>query len=175
MSTYYVRNGGKVYGPFTQQQLSQLSASGRVLPQTEVSTDQVRWLPASSVVGTATPTVPPASSGIGPSQESGNGGDGSDTKRYLKRLRERTHYPFYRTVTLIVAAIGYMASAAPLVALGMQVVWNGLSSVEIWQPFAAIVTSGLSGVFVTVLREVASMYADIVDSTVAFHSKMELR
>ena len=91
MSEMYVRAGGQVYGPYSQQQFSQLVQSGRVTPTTEVSTDRVSWVPASTLQA-------------GGAQKSSAGGQRQRVRgsasSYLTELRGRTNYPIYRAVVI---------------------------------------------------------------------------
>jgi hypothetical protein len=169
MSVYYVRRSGNIYGPFSREQLSQMLASGRLAPDADVSSDRSAWMPAASIVGGgAQPSLPPASPGAA---DLHGAAIGSGAKQYLDRLRKRTQYPFYRTAVLVVTIIGYVGAVAPIVVLILRVAWNGLRSVEAYEPFAAVLGSALAAVFVTVMKEVASMFADFVDSTLMHHSK----
>lgn len=169
MSMYHVRISGNTYGPFTSEQIQQLAASGKINSQAEVSKDRQTWAPVASVLGVslarpapaATPTPAPAEV-LAPNQ---------DAKLYLQTLRNRTHYPFYRTTILICSILGYLVTALPIIALVLKVVWTGLSSVAPVEVFGALFASAFLGVFVTVAREMFSMYADLVDSTLAHHSK----
>lgn len=67
--------------------------------------------------------------------------------------------------------MGYIVAVLPIVGLIVKVAWTGLSSVEIYEPFAAFLAAGFIAVFVTVAREMFSMYADFVDSTIEHHSR----
>lgn len=169
MSTFHVRISGNTYGPFTTEQLQQLAASGRINGQAEVSKDRQTWTPASTILGAslARPTPAtvstPAPTEVTPTKQ--------ESKRYLETLRNRTHYPFYRTTILICSILGYLLMALPIVGLGLKIVWTGLSSVEAIEVFGALFAATFLGVFVTVTREMFSMYADFVDSTLAHHSK----
>lgn len=169
MSTYHVRIAGSVYGPFTVEQLQQLSAAGRIDSQADVSLDRTNWMPVGSLLGAASRTQQPPSTHTGTS--SGGQSGAIDTRKYLEVLRNRTNYPFYRTTILICSIIGYITAGLPIVALVVRVMWNGLSSMAVYEPFAVLFGAAVIGVFVTVLREMFSMYADFVDSTLEHHSK----
>jgi hypothetical protein len=62
-SEWFVRGGGKVYGPLDPSKLKQLAADGKIGPQTEVAkAASGPWHPASKVGGlfaVATPSVSP--------------------------------------------------------------------------------------------------------------------
>jgi hypothetical protein len=169
MSTYHVRIAGNTYGPFTSEQLQQLAASGKINGQAEVSKDRQTWAPVATVIGTAvsrpssaTIPVPAPAEAPAPKQEA---------RLYLETLRNRTHYPFYRTTILICSILGYLVTALPIIGLVLKIVWTGLSSVIPIEVFGAFFASAFLGVLVTVAREMFSMYADLVDSTLAHHSK----
>ncbi|QDU63251.1 hypothetical protein Pan216_41290 [Planctomycetes bacterium Pan216] len=53
MSTqeFYVKNGAEVDGPFSLDQLRTKQQEGRIVPETEISRDRVRWKPAGAVRG----------------------------------------------------------------------------------------------------------------------------
>jgi hypothetical protein len=166
MSSQYVRVAGNIYGPFSPEQLGQMRNSGRVNDQTEVSADRVTWRALGGNVNVAPNVIP-----IPLGSDGDTVGRQQDMKGYLERLRNQTHYPFYRTVVLVASVLGYVAAAIPLVALTVRVIWFGLSSITILQPVAAVIGSVLLVVIVTVAREVASMFADFVDSTLMRHAK----
>jgi len=50
-STYYVRRGGKQFGPFEPKQLKQLAAAGKLTRDDSVSADRAKWTPAGNVKG----------------------------------------------------------------------------------------------------------------------------
>jgi len=166
MSTYHVRVAGSVYGPFTHEQLMQLAASGRLQQQSEVSSDRKNWVPASAITG-PTQSAAPASSPVDSPRASAH----PDARRYLDALRGRTSYPFYRTTILICSLLGYIVAALPVIGLSVKLLWFGLSSIELFEPFAAVFAAAFIAVLVTVIREMFSMYADFVDSTIEYHSK----
>lgn len=173
MSSYHVRIAGSVYGPFTVEQLQQLTAAGRINGQAEISTDRQNWMPVASVLGPGVSRphhTPPANSGT-PSTSSGAVSVAHDAGRYLEVLRNRTNYPFYRTTILICSILGYIVAALPILGLIIKVMWTGLSSMAVYEPFAVLFVAAVIGVFVTVLREMFSMYADFVDSTLEHHSR----
>jgi hypothetical protein len=164
---------GKVFGPFSNDQLNQMRAAGRINGQTEISTDRAAWMPAGSMMGATdvaaanAPQMP-----IGAAVRSTSAAPSStDTKKYVAAIRNNTRYPFYRTAIVIYSILGYILAALPVVALIGKVLWLGLSSVEIVEPFAAIIGAGLIAAFVTLFREVMSMYGDLVDSTIEHHSR----
>lgn len=168
MSSYHVRISGSIYGPFSREQLSQMAASGRINVKTEVSADRTTWVPASTVLdGVASRT--PIGGSVGAGEGAGVSG-APDTARYLESLRARTRYPFYRTTILVASILGYVVAAAPVLLFLAKIIWSGLSSVEVYEPFAVIIASGMVAVFVTVAREMFSMYADFVDSTLDDHA-----
>jgi hypothetical protein len=169
MSTYHVRISGSTYGPFTPEQLQQLAASGRINGQAEVSRDRQTWAPAATVLGAA--LTRPASAPIPTPAPADMAMPKQEAKHYLEMLRNRTHYPFYRTTILICSILGYVLTALPIIGLVLKIVWTGLSSVEAIEVFGALFAAAFLGVFVTVSREMFSMYADFVDSTLAHHSK----
>jgi hypothetical protein len=72
---------------------------------------------------------------------------------------------------LVAAVVGYMTAAAPVLVYCARIIWFGLSSFEPYELVAAAVLSGLLAILVTVLREVASMFADLVDSTLDHHAR----
>jgi hypothetical protein len=168
MSIYHVRVAGSVYGPFTLEQLTQLAQSGRLQPQSEVSLDRISWMPASALLGPA-PSHAQTSTKATPLRNTSH----SDVRRYLDGLRGSTRYPFYRTTILICSILGYITAALPIIGLTIKVIWFGLSSLEIFEPFAALFATAFIAVFVTVLREMFSMYGDFVDSTLDYHSRHE--
>lgn len=177
MTTYHVQIAGSVYGPFTFDQLQQLAASGRINSQAEISTDRQgqphAWMPAASILGPAVTRAAQetthAASPLGPaaSTRAATG----DTRRYLETLRNQTRYPFYRTTILICTVVGYFIAVLPILGLLYRVLWTGLSSVQVYEPFAVLFATAVIGVFVTVMREMFSMYADFVDSTIEHHSR----
>lgn len=169
MSSYHVRISGNIYGPFSREQLVQMATAGRINSKTEISTDRATWGPASTVLDGAAARPPSGGSAV-PVESGSNSGPAPDTARYLETLRARTRYPFYRTTILVGAILGYIAAAAPVVVFLAKIIWFGLSSVESYEPFAVILASGMVAVFVTVTREMFSMYADFVDSTLDDHA-----
>jgi len=163
MSQYFVRSGGQVYGPYSQQQLASLAASGRIAPNTEISPDRVSWMPASTLQGGesgAQSTAAPST--VSPSQ-------------YLERLRGRTHYPTYRAVVLIFSVLGYVAAALPSVAvIGMFVMQGAVEFFERQGPLTAIgafFTSAVVAVLVKFYQEFATMLVDFTDSTIDHHAR----
>ncbi|MCC5828506.1 MAG: DUF4339 domain-containing protein [Phycisphaeraceae bacterium] len=50
-SNHYIRADGKVYGPVTLEQLSDLAARGKLHPEDEISEDRVSWYPAARMGG----------------------------------------------------------------------------------------------------------------------------
>lgn len=169
MSSYHVRIAGSVYGPFSREQLGQMATANRINPTTEVSTDRVTWQPASTVVDGASWRTPSGGGG-NQAEVAVVVGAAPDTAAYLESLRARTRYPFYRTTILVASILGYIAAAAPVLFFLAKIVWFGLSSVQPYEPFAVIIGSGMVAVFVTVAREMFSMYADFVDSTLNHHA-----
>lgn len=172
MSTYHVRIGGNVYGPFTSEQLQQAAAAGRITGSSEISTDRPgqahAWLPAAQVLGpgslrngqsagSAPAAVSPAVTG--------------NTQKYLESLRKNTRYPFYRTTILICSILGYVSALLPVVVVVWKVIWTGLSSISPYESIGAVFAAAFIGVLVTVSREMFSMYADFVDSTLDHHSR----
>ena len=173
MSSYHVRISGSVYGPFTLDQLGQMVAAGRMNGQAELSTDRQKWVPAASVLGTSFP-LPKAThafqtASAGPAHNPG--ASSPDPRKYLEGLRNKTRYPFYRTTILICSIMGYIVAALPVLGLFGKVIWFGISSIQVFEPFAALFASVFIGVFITVIREMFSMYADFVDSTLDHHSR----
>jgi hypothetical protein len=171
MSSFYVRMSGKIFGPFTNDQLQQMRTAGRINGQTEISTDRTAWMPAATVLGTNDVSVtnaPQVPTGVG-ARVAQPIPTASDTKKYLAALRNNTRYPFYRTTILIYSILGYVGAALPIVALVGKVLWLGLSSVEVIEPIGAVIGSGLIAAFVTLFREIFSMYGDLVDSTIDHH------
>jgi hypothetical protein len=174
MSTYYAKVAGKIYGPFTSEQLNQMASSGRINSATEVSTDRAAWTTAGALLslpvvpdaGTRGPLV--AAEPASPVQRASG-----DSTGYLKLLRNHSRYPFYRTSVMVATVVGYMVAAAPIVVYLGRIAWLGLSSFELYDPVASAVLSGLLAIFVTVLREVASMFADLVDSTLDHHARFK--
>lgn len=163
MSQYFVRSGGQVYGPYSQQQLSSLAGSGRIAPNTELSTDRVTWMPASTLQGGDVGTHSAAtSSTVSPSQ-------------YLERLRGRTHYPTYRAVVLIFSVLGYVAAALPSVAvIAMFIMQGAVKFFEQQGPLAAIgafFSSAVIAVLVKFYQEFATMLVDFTDSTIDHHAR----
>lgn len=169
MSSYHVRISGNIYGPFNREQLAQMATAGRIKANTEVSTDRTTWGPASAVLDGVAPR-PTGGDGGSPEVRRGSTSPAPETGRYLEVLRARTRYPFYRTTILVASILGYVAAAAPVIFFLGKIIWFGLSSVESYEPFAVIIASGLVAVFVTVAREMFSMYADFVDSTLDHHA-----
>jgi len=172
MNNYHAKVGGKVYGPFTREQLMQMVSSGRINAATEVSVDRVAWTTAGSVLGLAAsadvgPRVP-SPDGAPPNSAHRSVGDGSS---HLQILRNHSRYPFYRTSVTVAAFVGYMTAAAPILGYLGRIAWLGLSSFEFYELLAVAVVSGLVAILVTVLREVASMFADLVDSTLDHHAR----
>lgn len=163
MSEMYVRAGGQVYGPYSQQQFSSLVQSGRVTPQTEVSTDRVSWVPASTLQG-------------GGGQKPAAGGrskrsSGSATG-YLTELRGRTNYPIYRAVVMIFSILGFIAAALPTVShifivlrFGLENYFKSVSGQE-WMIVMPFFMSALIAVGVKFYQECATMIVDFVDSTI---------
>ena len=172
MSSYFVRMSSNMYGPFSREQMLQMSSAGRINGQTEISVDRVSWSPAATIL--EGPNVRPPNAPVapfGPGVPSLMMSTSADKKKYLELLRNNTRYPFYRTTILICSILGYVVAALPLVAFVIRVLWFGLGSVLIYEPFAAVFAAGLIAALVTVLREMFSMYADFVDSTLEHHSK----
>lgn len=174
MSSYHVRVGGKVYGPFTGEQLQQAAAAGRITGTAEISTDRPgqphAWLPAAQVLGPGSlrggqPV------GAAPNAVAGSVVATGGTQKYLESLRNRTRYPFYRTAILICAILGYVAAFMPIGLIVFKVVWTGLSSISPYEVIGAVFAAAFIGVLVTVSREMFSMYADFVDSTLDHHSR----
>jgi hypothetical protein len=170
MSNYHVRLGGKIYGPFATDQLQQMAANGRINGSTDVSQDQRNWVPAASILGAGLTQTSHSPHG-GSSSDGVHGGRAKSAASYLAGLRNRTHYPFYRTIVLICSILGYVIACLPVLALFFKLFWTGMSSIEVYEPFAAFFAALVIGVFVTVIREIASMYADLVDSTLDHHSR----
>ena len=174
MSTYHAKVAGKIYGPFTREQLSQMASSGRINAATEVSTDRVAWTTAGGLLGllagpdagTRGPLVDAAPASL-IQRASG------DSTGYLQLLRNHSRYPFYRTSVMVATVVGYMSAAAPIVVYLGRIAWLGLSSFELYEPVGSAVLSGLLAILVTVLREVASMFADLVDSTLDHHARFK--
>ena len=50
-ATWYLRSKGKVFGPFSREQLAAMKRSTRLTPASEVSTDRQRWVKAELVPG----------------------------------------------------------------------------------------------------------------------------
>ena len=172
MNSFYAKVSGKVYGPFTREQLMQMASSGRVNAATEVSVDRSTWSTAGAVLGLPSGIDGFAQSGAaGPAMPTPSRSVAIDSSGYLQILRNHSRYPFYRTSVLVAAVVGYMTAAAPLLIYGARIVWLGLSSFEPYELVAAAVASGLLAILVTVLREVASMFADLVDSTLDHHAR----
>jgi hypothetical protein len=163
MSQYFVRSGGQVYGPYSQEQLASLASSGRVTPTTEVSTDRVNWMPASTLQSGGASTPKPSSSSSG------------DPARYLERLRGRTNYPTYRAVVLIFSILGYIAAALPTVAVIATFIMQG--AVEFFEnqgPLTALMCffgSAIGAVLVKFYQEFATMLVDFTDSTIDHHAR----
>jgi hypothetical protein len=174
VSNYYAKVTGKIYGPFTREQLNQMASSGRINSETEVSADRVAWttaggllrLPAGPDAGTRGTLVDAAPAS--PIQRASG-----DSTGYLQLLRNHSRYPFYRTSVMVATVVGYMFAAAPIVVSLGRIAWLGLSSLEVYEPVASAVLSGLLAILVTVLREVASMFADLVDSTLDHHARLK--
>lgn len=166
MSQYFVRTGGQVYGPYSQQQLSQLAASGRVTPTTEVSTDRTTWVPAATLNGGNAAASPPSggSAAAGPAE-------------YLERIRGRTHYPIYRAVILICSAIGYVGAALISIAHVVNVIRIGLERYfaiiegQPWMVVLPFVSSAVVAVLVKFYQELTTMLVDFTDSTIDYHAR----
>jgi len=166
MSQYFVRSGTQVYGPYSQQQLSQLAASGRVTPTTEISTDRTTWVPASTLQGS------------GPSSgQSGSGATSANAVEYLERVRGRTHYPIYRAVVLICGVIGYVGAALISVGHVIMVIRMGLDQYfesidgQPWMVVVPFVASAVVAVLVKFYQELTTMLVDFTDSTIDFHAR----
>lgn len=165
MSEMYVRTGGKVFGPYTQPQLAALVSSGRVTPQTEVSTDRVTWVPAAALQ--AAPGPAPAGTGL---QRGGTAG-------YLAGLRGRTNYPVYRAVVTIFAILGFVGAALPSIAHVVLIVRMGLDDYfesidgQEWLVVLPFFISALAVVGVKFYQEFATMIVDFADSTIDHHSR----
>lgn len=163
MSEMFVRTGGKVFGPYTQQQFAALVASGRVTPQTEVSTDRVTWVPAATLQASPGGT---ASSG----QRGGSVG-------YLASIRGRTHYPVYRAVVTIFAILGFVGAAIPAVGHVILIARVGLDDYfasvtgEEWRVVLPFFASALIAVGVKFYQELANMIVDFADSTIEYHAR----
>jgi len=172
MNAFYAKVSGKVYGPFTKEQLMHMASSGRLNASTEVSVDQSTWTTAGAVLG-----LGPSVEGVSRAGTAGavpptpSRGPVVDSSGYLQVLRNHSRYPFYRTSVLVAAVVGYMTAAAPVLVYCARIIWFGLSSFEPYELVAAAVLSGLLAILVTVLREVASMFADLVDSTLDHHAR----
>lgn len=163
MSEMYVRAGGQVYGPYSQQQFSALVSSGRVTPATEVSTDRVNWVPASTLQGTA--------------RSAGTGQPQGSASAYLVQLRGRTNYPIYRAVVMISTILGFIGAALPTVVHIVTVLRVGLEdyfdSVEgnEWMIVMPFFVSAMVAVGVKFYQEFATMIVDFADSTIDHHSR----
>ena len=172
MGSFYAKVAGKVYGPFTKEQLMQMASSGRVNAATEVSADRTTWTTAGALLGLAPGPEAFAQAGpVGSAPQNPSRAPSPDSASYLQILRNHSRYPFYRTSVLVAAVVGYMTAAAPVVVYCARIIWFGLSSFEPYELVAAAVASGLLAILVTVLREVASMFADLVDSTLDHHAR----
>lgn len=167
MSEMYVRSGGQVFGPYSQQQFAALVSSGRVTPQTEVSTDRVTWMPAASLQAGAGAGAGAGGGGV----RRGSGGG------YLVTLRGRTNYPVYRAVVTIFAILGFIGAATPslvhvisIIRMGLD---NYLASVKgaEWQVVMPFFISALAVVGVKFYQEFATMIVDVADSTIDHHSR----
>ncbi|MEI8368137.1 MAG: DUF4339 domain-containing protein [Planctomycetia bacterium] len=173
MSSFYAKVSGKVYGPFTREQLMQMASSGRVNAATEVSADRNAWSTAGALLGLASgPEGYAQPAAAGPTMPTPSRSVTIDCSGYLQILRNHSRYPFYRTSVLVAAVVGYMTAAAPVFIYGARIIWFGLSSFEPYELVGAAVASGLLAILVTVLREVASMFADLVDSTLDHHARV---
>lgn len=167
MSEMFVRTGGKVFGPYSPQQLAALVASGRVTPQTEVSSDRVNWVPAAALQSAAGPTT--AAREAGPHR----GG----TSGYLAALRGRTNYPVYRAVVTIFAILGFVGAGIPTVAHVVMIVRLGLDKYfqsvagQEWLVVMPFFVSALAAVGVKFYQEFATMIVDFADSTIDHHSR----
>lgn len=166
MNEMFVRTGGKVFGPYTQQQFAALVSSGRVTPQTEVSTDRVTWIPAASLQASAT-------GGAAAVPQSRRGG----TAGYLAALRGRTNYPVYRAVVTIFAILGFVGAAFPSIAhvvmiarLGLDRYFDTIEGQE-WLVVIPFFISALAAVGVKFYQEFATMIVDFADSTIDHHSR----
>ena len=164
MSDMFVRSAGKVFGPYSQQQFAALVSSGRVTPQTEVSTDRVTWFPAGSLQSSASTSAV---------QQGHRGG----TATYLSGLRGRTNYPVYRAVVTIFAILGFIGAALPSVAhvvmvarLGLERYFDSIEGQE-WLVVMPFFISALAAVGVKFYQEFATMIVDFVDSTIDHHSR----
>lgn len=163
MSDMFVRTGGKVFGPYNQQQFASLVSSGRVTPQTEVSTDRMTWVPAATFQSGAGSTAPQPRRG--------------GTAAYLAGLRGRTNYPVYRAVVTIFAILGFIGAALPSVAhvviivrLGLERYFRSIEGQE-WMVLMPFFLSALAAVGVKFYQEFATMIVDFADSTIDHHSR----
>jgi len=165
MSQYFVRSGGQVFGPYSQQQLSSLAASGRVTPTTEISTDRVNWSPASTLQGGSSGGQQAAApAAVNPA-------------RYLERVRGRTHYPIYRAVVLICSVIGYIGAALISIAHVVMIIRMGLDQYfrmiegQPWMVVLPFVMSAVVAVLVKFYQELTTMLVDFTDSTIDYHAR----
>ena len=165
MSEMYVRAGGQVYGPYSQQQFATLVSSGRVTPATEVSTDRVTWVPASTMQGGT------AARSAATHQPRGA------ASTYLTQLRGRTNYPIYRAVVMIFSILGFIGAALPTVAHIVNVLRVGFENYfesvrgEEWMIVMPFFVSAMVAVGVKFYQEFATMIVDFADSTIDHHSR----
>ena len=66
---WFLRKGGKQYGPFTIRRLREFVDAGKVKPTTQASRDGRRWIPASDVPGLFPEVVPAEGIDFGPEPE----------------------------------------------------------------------------------------------------------
>ncbi len=165
MSEMYVRAGGQVYGPYSQQQFATLVSSGRVTPTTEVSSDRVTWVPASTLQGG------------GAARASSGGKPRGPASSYLAQLRGRTNYPIYRAVVMIFTILGFIGAALPTVGHIFQVLRVGLEDYfesvrgQEWMIVMPFFVSAMAAVGVKFYQEFATMIVDFADSTIDHHSR----
>jgi hypothetical protein len=167
MSEIFVRSGGQVYGPYSQQQYASLVSSGRVTPATEVSTDRTTWVPAARFKSDT------AGRPVGASTRSGRAG----ASTYLTELRGRTNYPIYRAVVLIFSILGFIGAALPTIGHVILVLRFGLEDYfktvegQEWMIVMPFFVSAMVAVGVKFYQEFATMIVDFVDSTIDHHSR----
>lgn len=162
MSGMYVRSGGQIYGPYSQQQLAAMLSSGRITPTTEISADRVTWMQAASIQSRH-------AAAARPTRGSASG--------YLTDLRGRTNYPIYRAVVMISTILGFIVAAAPVIVhivvilnMGFQRYFESVRGEE-WRVGLPFFIAALAAVGVKFYQEFATMLVDFVDSTIDHNAR----
>ena len=111
---WYLRRGGKQYGPFTSRRLREFVDAGKVKPTTQASRDGRRWIRASDVPGLFPEVVPAEGIDFGPEPEPTpmEGFAGCDEFIIVRNGRESTPVKFEKLQRLAQAGGRWRAGTA---------------------------------------------------------------